>query len=884
MADNKIDINPGETREWLEALADVLEHEGADRAQHLLEVMHATARQLGIHINLFGTVTDVNTVDIHQQSAYPGDLVLEQRIDAINRWNAMMMVVRANKYAEGVGGHISTPCSVSRLYSVGFDHYFKGNDLVYFQGHATPINYARSFLEGRLTEDQLKNFRQEVEKDGLCSYPHPWLMPDYWQFPTVSMGLGAIQAIYQANFLKYLHERGLAETSNRKVWIFCGDGEMDEPESRGALHLASRRQLDNLIFVINCNLQRLDGPVFGNGSIVKEFESVFLGCGWEVIKVLWGSAWDEIFAKDTQGLIQARVANMVDGEMQNYGAKDDAYVRENFFNTPELKALVAHLSDRDLFNLFRDQLGGHDLQKIHAAYARAIKANKPVVILARSVKGFGLGSAGEAQNIAHNVKKMTAEQMKYVRDRFQIPLKDEQVESYSFYHPGENSVEATYLKNNRKNLGGFLPARSTEAKKFAVPKLEDFQSLLEARSSEQEMSNTMAFVRMLNILMKDKEMGKYIVPIVPDECRTFGMEGMFRQFGIYSIQGQLYTPVDREQLMYYRQAKDGQLMDEGISEGGAMSTWMAAAVSYSSNQVPMIPFFIYYSMFGFQRIGDFAWAAADMRARGFLIGATAGRTSLPGEGLQHTDGHSHVLSSVIPNCISYDTTYGYELVVVIREGLRRMYQEQEDVFYYLTVTTENYPHPAMPKTKNVEEGIIKGMYLLHDSQSNNKHRVQLFGSGTILREVEAAAELLEKEYKISADVWSVTSFNELRRDGLSVQRWNLMHPEEKPKTAYVENCLEDHAGPVIASTDYIRTFADQIREWVPRRYYTLGTDGFGRSDTRERLRYFHEVDRHFIVIAALKALADENAIAAKDVKEAMKKYGIKSDKPDPVTV
>ena len=882
------DSDPGETQEWLEAFRDVLENMGPERARFLISQVANATLQEGLNITGVINSPHWNTIPLEEQPEYPGDVKLESHIDDINRYNAMTMVVRANKYAAGVGGHISTPCSISRLYEVGLHHHFRAankdqeGDLIFFQGHATPINYARSFLEDVLNEEQLQNFRQEIEKDGLPSYPHPWLMPEYWQFPTVSMGLGAIQAVYQAHFLKYLHLRGITNTEDRYVWVFCGDGEMDEPESRGALHLAARRELDNLIMVINCNLQRLDGPVFGNGSIIREFERVFRGFGWHIIKVLWGSQWDPIFAKDKKGLIEKRMADMVDGEFQNYGAKDSGYIRENFFNTDELKTLVSDLSDDDLFELFRGGLGGHDFEKIHAAYVQAKQVKgMPTVILAHTVKGFGLGQAGEGQNIAHNVKKMKDEERRYVRDRFNIPLSDKEVDDFAFYHPGKDSPEVKYLKTHRQQFGGHIPNRVTKSTAMKIPPLEAFASVMKD-SGDREISNTMSFVRCLTILMKDKNIGKHIVPIVPDECRTFGMEGMFRQFGIYTIHGQKYTPVDREQLMYYRQATDGQVMEEGITEAGAMSLWMAAATSYSTNHVPMIPFYIYYSMFGFQRIGDFAWAAGDMRARGFMIGATAGRTTLSGEGLQHTDGHSLVYSSVIPNCVSYDTTYGYELAVVIQDGLRRMYHDDEDIYYYLTVTNENYHHPEMPK--GAEEGIIKGMYLLKASKAKHKHHVQLLGSGTILREVEAAAEMLEKDHQVSADVWSATSFNELRRDGLSIRRWNDMHPDKKPKTTYVEACLKDRKGPVIASTDFIRAYADQIREWVPQRYVTLGTDGFGRSDTRSQLRHFHENDRYFIVVNALKALADEGEIPASVVKAAMKKYKIDSEKPDPVTV
>ncbi|MCP4473408.1 MAG: pyruvate dehydrogenase (acetyl-transferring), homodimeric type [Gammaproteobacteria bacterium] len=890
MSDKRIDSDPIETSEWLEALTAVTEFAGHERAGFILEQLSASAAALGIAPSAeHGIAATPHRNTLVSDIDYPGDMELEQRIDAINRWNVVIMVLRAAAIADSLGGHISTACSISRLYEVGFNHHFRAaddtfaGDLIFFQGHATEINYARGLLEGRFNEEQLNHFRQEVDGKGISSYPHPWLMPDYWQFATVSMGLGILQAIYQAHFMKYLQNRELIARDDRHVWYFSGDGEMDEPESRGALAYAARQQLDNLTLIINCNLQRLDGPVFSNGSIVNELECLFLGCGWRVIKVIHGQKWDNIFQRDSEGLIQARVSGMPDGEAQNYGAKDGAYIRENFFNSEALRALVSDISDEELSTLFRDGLGGHDFSKIHSAYvaARATK-DKPTVILAHTVKGFGLGQAAEAQNIAHNAKKVKLDELKVIRERLQIPLTDEDLAQLPFYLPASDSAEVTYIKERRAALGGLLPQRRQQSSRAVeIPPLETFAPLLKS-SGDRKISSTMAFARVLNILIKDKMLGKYVVPIIPDECRTFGLEGMFRQYGIYSPLGQTYKPVDHEQLMYYREAKDGQIIEEGINEAGAMCAWMAASTSYSHHDLPMIPFYVYYSMFGFQRVGDFAWASSDMRARGFLIGGTAGRTTLSGEGLQHNDGHSHVLSSVIPNCISYDPTYAYEVAVIIREGLRRMMVEQEDIYYYLTVTNESYSHPEMPQ--GIEEGIIKGMYLLRGSRSKYHGGVQLLGSGTILREVVKAAEELEKVYGVNADVWSVTSFTELRRQGLAVRRQNMLHPLRKIEKSYVENCLSARKGPVIAASDYIRTYADQIREWVPGDYVTLGTDGFGRSDTREKLREFHEVDHRFIVIAALKALADQGKMAAAKVAAAMKDYGIHGSKPDPATV
>lgn len=876
------DNDPQETQEWLDALDSLIKHAGADRAKAILKKLSARAHSAGI--NLPATTPYVNTIPASADAPYPGDQELEDKISALIRWNAIAMVLRAGKHAPELGGHIATFASAATLYEVGFNHFFHAataehpGDLLYIQGHSSPGIYARAYLEGRLTEEQLDNFRQEVNGNGLSSYPHPWLMPDFWQFPTVSMGLGPLQAIYQARFLKYLENRGLIKNGERKVWVFLGDGEMDEPESLGALTVAAREGLDNLIFVVNCNLQRLDGPVRGNSKIIQELEGVFYGAGWNVIKVIWGSGWDKLLAKDKQGLLQDRMDEVVDGEYQNYRARDGAYIREHFFGAhPELQALAADLSDEELWSLRR---GGHDRVKVYSAYAAATQhRGQPTVILAKTVKGYGMGAAGEGMNITHQQKKMDIEALKAFRDRFNVPVADEHIAEAPFFKPAPDSPEQQYLQARRKALGGYLPARRRETESLTVPELAAFDTALKG-TGDREISTTMAFVRLLNILMKDKQLGKRIVPIIPDESRTFGMEGMFRQYGIYSHVGQLYKPVDADQVMYYREEKNGQILEEGINEGGAFSSWMAAATSYSTNNVPMIPFYIYYSMFGFQRIGDLAWAAADMQARGFLIGGTAGRTTLAGEGLQHQDGHSHIQAGLIPNCVSYDPAYSYELAVIMQDGLRRMYQNQESVFYYITVMNENYIHPDMPQ--GAEEGIIKGMYLLRST--NGKLRVQLLGSGTILREVIAAAEILEKEYGVGADIWSATSFNELAREARIIERRNRLHPDKAPKVSYVAQCLADRKGPVIAATDYIRAYADQIRAYIAQPYTVLGTDGFGRSDTRKQLRHFFEVDSKHIVAAALKALADQGEFPSKKVLEAMKKLGVDPDKADPVTV
>jgi len=884
------DPDPQETREWLDALAAVIAEEGVERAHYLLEKLVDKARRSGAYLPYNATTAYVNTIPVHMQERHPGDVAMESRIKALIRWNAVACVMRANEKAPGVGGHIASFQSSATLYDVGFNHFFNapsaehGGDLVYFQGHSSPGIYARAYLEGRISDEQFGNFRQETTGEGIPSYPHPWLMPDFWQFPTVSMGLGPITAIYQARFLKYLHDRGIADTSGRHVWAFLGDGETDEPESLGAITLASREKLDNLIFVINCNLQRLDGPVRGNGKIIQELEAAFRGAGWNVLKVLWGSYWDPLLAMDGKGLLRQRMEECVDGEYQNFKAKGGAYTREHFFGKyPELKEMVAAMSDDDIWRLNR---GGHDPHKVFAAYAAAVKhTGQPTVILAKTVKGYGMGASGEAQNPSHQAKKMALDDLRAFRDRFQIPISDADIAGLPFYRPAEDSPEMKYLHARRAALGGYVPTRRSKAEALPIPPLTTFQALLEA-TGEREISTTMAFVRMLTALLRDKAIGRHIVPIIPDEARTFGMEGLFRQVGIYSSVGQLYEPVDSDQVMYYREDKGGQILEEGINEAGAFSSWLAAATSYSNNGVQMMPFYIYYSMFGFQRIGDLAWAAGDARARGFLLGGTAGRTTLNGEGLQHEDGHSHLQAALIPNCVSYDPTFHYELAVILHDGMRRMFQEQEDVFYYLTVMNENYSHPALPK--GAEAGILKGLYRLSEgAKSKGKKkapRVQLLGSGTILREVMAAAELLESDWGVSADVWSATSFNELRREAQDVHRWNLLHPDQAQKTSFVEQCLDGQVGPIIASTDYIRAFPDQIRPYVHRRYVTLGTDGFGRSDSREALRSFFEVDRYHVVLAALKALADDGVIPAAKAAEAIVKYAIDADRANPVNV
>ena len=884
--ENLNDIDPVETREWLDAFQAVVANDGNERASFLIQELLNKANAEGIRHKASINTPYRNTIKTFEEKQLPPDQGIGKRINALIRWNAVAMVLRAGKYAPELGGHIASYASSSTLYETGFNHFFKGpngnngGDLLYIQGHSSPGIYARAFLEGRLSEQQLDKFRQEVEVDGLSSYPHPWLMGDFWQFPTVSMGLGPLQAIYQARFMKYLENRGLIKAEGRKVWAFLGDGEMDEPESVGALSIAAREKLDNLIFVVNCNLQRLDGPVRGNSKIIQELEGVFRGAGWNVIKVVWGGRWDPLFACDKDGLMQKRMQECVDGDYQAYKANDGAYVREHFFGQyPELKKMVEHLSDDEIWRLNR---GGHDPQKVYAAYAQAVE-NKgtPTVILAKTIKGYGMGAAGEGMNITHQQKKMNIEQLRAFRDRFSIPISDEQITEIPFYRPADDSPEIQYLKKQREALGGYLPARTSAFESLPIPELSAFAGVTHGLG-EREISTTMAFVRILSVLLKDKVLGQRIVPIVPDECRTFGMEGLFRQIGIYSPVGQLYTPVDHEQVMYYREAKDGQILEEGINEAGAFCSWMAAATSYSSNKLPMIPFYIYYSMFGFQRIGDLAWAAGDMQARGFLLGATAGRTTLAGEGLQHQDGHSHIMASTIPNCVAYDPTYAYELAVIIQNGMQRMFVDHENVFYYITVMNENYQQPDLPA--GAEEGILKGMYLLQDSKKKSKKHVQLLGCGTILREVIKAASMLKEDFDVTSDIWSVTSFNELRRDGLAVERHNRMHPDKPAKQSYVSKMLADCKGPVIAATDYMRLFADQIRPYIDAPYVTLGTDGYGRSDTRERLRHFFEVDAKYIVLATLSTLAENGDVPKSAVIDAMKRYGIDRDKLDPVTI
>ena len=881
---NEIDIDPQETQEWLDSLRSVLEHEGVERAHFLIEALIDRVRRSGVNLPYKATTAYVNTIHLTDEERNPGEPGLEHRIRSIVRWNALATVVRANITSSELGGHIATFASAATLYDVGFNHFFNaphehnGGDLIYFQGHSSPGIYARAFLEGRLTEEQLLRFRQEVDEGGLSSYPHPWLMPDFWQFPTVSMGLSPLMGIYQARFMKYLHERGLVDTTGRKVWVFLGDGETDEPESLGAISLAAREELDNLIFVVNCNLQRLDGPVRGNGKIIQELEGGFRGAGWNVIKVIWGDGWDPLLARDKDGILLKRMEEALDGDYQNYKAKGGPYTREHFFGKyPELRQMVANLTDDDIWRLNR---GGHDPQKVYAAYAAAVKCEgQPTVILAKTVKGYGLGKTGESVNIAHQLKKPPIEALKAFRDRYRIPISDDALEEVPFYKPPEDSAEMVYLRERRDALGGPLPARSTEPTPLEIPGFEIFESQT-AGTGSREVSTTMSFVRLLTALTRDKVVGPRIVPIVADEARTFGMEGLFRTLGIYAAKGQLYDPVDAGEVMYYKEDKQGQILQEGLSEAGSISSWIAAGTSYASHRFPMIPFYIYYSMFGFQRVGDLAWAAGDSQARGFLMGGTSGRTTLAGEGLQHQDGHSQILASTIPNCRAYDPTFAYELAVIVYDGLARMVRDCENVFYYITVMNENYVQPPMPE--GVKEGILEGLYLLREG-ADRKLRVQLLGSGAILREVIAAADLLEQDFEIAADIWSATSFNELRRKGLEIERWNGLHPEEPRRPTYVEKCLSSRSGPVIAATDYMKLYADQIRGFVPQRYTVLGTDGFGRSDIRRKLRSFFEVDRYYVAVAALSSLAAEGAIPAETVTLAMAKYGIDPEKADPVT-
>ncbi|RLU12093.1 pyruvate dehydrogenase (acetyl-transferring), homodimeric type [Pseudomonas prosekii] len=881
------DEDPQETREWLESIESVLSVEGRPRAHYLIDQL--LDFDVAQHGDFYGRVTTpyVNTVAVDRQQPYPGDLAVERRINAYIRWNALAMVLRAGKHSN-VGGHIASYASAAVLYDVGFEHFFRGRteqfggDMVYIQGHSSPGIYGRAFLEGRLSEEQLDNFRRETDRDGVSSYPHPRLMPDFWQFPTVSMGLGPITAAYQARFMRYLEDRGLKEHQGRKVWAFLGDGEMDQPESLAAISLAGREKLDNIIFVVNCNLQRLDGPVRGNAKVIQEFESLYRAAGWNVIKVIWGGGWDALLEKDKSGLLRQRMMECVDGEYQNYKSQNGAYVREHFFGKyPELLELVSDLTDDEIWKLSR---GGHDPEKVYNAYAAAMRhTGGPSVILAKTVKGFGMGEAGEGQNINHQLKKMGEDAIRAFRDRFSLEITDDQLADMPYLKPAEDSVEARYLQARRAQLGGYIPARVSVSEPLQIPPLSVMDTQLKGTGT-REISTTMAFVRILGTLLKDPNIGKVIVPIVPDESRTFGMESLFRQIGIHSHVGQLYTPQDAGQLSYYKEARDGQIMQEGLNESGAVSSWIAASTSYSNHGVTMVPFYIFYSMFGFQRIGDLAWAAGDARARGFLLGATSGRTTLMGEGLQHDDGHSHVLSSTVPCCVSYDPTYAYELAVIIQDGMRRMYVDNEDIYYYITLLNENYAHPDMPE--GAEEGILKGMYTLSASASpsEGKH-VQLMGCGSILLEVNAAAQLLEADFGVTSEVWSVTSLTELRREGQDVERWNLLHPADTQRVSYVESCLQDKQGPVVVATDYMKIFADQIRPFVPkRRFVALGTDGFGQSDTRESLRKFFEVDRHFIAVAALKALADEGTLPREKVAEAIALYGIDPEKQNPAKV
>jgi pyruvate dehydrogenase E1 component len=882
------DPDPQETREWLDAMRGVLAVEGPERARQLIAQLVDQAQAAGAHVSLGLTTPYVNTISADRQPAMPGDRELEARLRHYIRWNALAMVVRANKVSSELGGHVASFASAATLYDVGFNHFFRapserfGGDLVFFQGHSSPGVYARAFLEGRISEEQLERFRQEVDGKGLSSYPHPWLMPALWQFPTVSMGLGPLMSIYQARFMRYLHDRGLLDATGRKVWAFVGDGEMDEPESLGAISLAGRERLDDLIWVVNANLQRLDGPVRGNGKIIQELEGVFKGAGWNVIKVIWGSRWDPLLADDTSGRLVQLMNECVDGDYQTFKSRDGKYVRDAFFGRyPETKAMVENWSDADIWAL---QRGGHDSTKVYAAYKAAVEhRGSPTVVLAKTIKGYGMGVAGEAQNIAHQAKKMEVEAMRAFRDRFDLPISDAEIsaDKVPFYRAADDAPEMRYLRERLAELGS-VPQRRRKSTSLTVPELAAFDTQL-AGTGDRHVSTTMAFVRILNTIVRDKEIGPRVVPIVADESRTFGMEGMFRQLGIYSSVGQLYHPQDAEQLMWYREDRLGQILQEGINEAGALSSWIAAGTAYSNHDLPMIPFYIFYSMFGFQRVGDLTWAAGDSRTRGFLLGATSGRTTLNGEGLQHEDGSSQVAASFVPNCVSYDPTYAYQVAVIVQEGLRRMLAEQEDVYYYITLMNENYEHPSMPA--DARDGILRGMHAIWEAApKKDAPRVQLFGSGAILREVEAAGKLLVDEWNVASDVWAVTSFNELQRDGVAAQRWNMLHPQEPPRLSFVEQCLQGRDGPAVAATDYIRAYAEQIHPYVRRRYVALGTDGYGRSDFRRKLRAFFEVDRHFVTVAALKALADEGTIPGATVQKAIEKYGIDPNKPNPITV
>lgn len=879
------DVDPTETQEWLESLQAVIKHHGEERAGFLLKQLLDEATENGLPMPQAVTTPFYNTIPLSREKRMPGDLFMERRIRSLIRWNALAMVVRANKNDEGLGGHIASFSSAATLYDVGFNYFFRGcengssGDLIYFQGHSAPGIYARSYLEGRISETQLDNFRREVDGEGLSSYPHPWLMPDYWQFPTVSMGLGPIQAIYQAHVMRYLSARGLAPRGDRKVWAFLGDGECDEPETLGAISLAGREQLENLIFVVNCNLQRLDGPVRGNGKIIQELEGVFRGAGWNVLKVIWGRAWDPLFERDKSGLLKKRMNEVCDGELQNCKFNGGAYTREHFFGAyPELLELVEDLSDKDIMYLNR---GGHDPYKVYAAYAEAVAhKDQPTVILAMTVKGYGLGAAGEAANDTHSVKKLDPESLKNFRDRFGIPIPDDELEKLPYYRPPEDSPELTYMRKRRESLGGSVPSRRADFEALRAPPLDVFAKQLES-SGKREISTTMAFVRILSTLVKDKEIGERIVPIVPDEARTFGMEGMFRQLGIYSSAGQKYVPHDADQILYYKEDKKGQILEEGITESGAMSAWVALATAYSNSACPMVPFYIFYSMFGFQRIGDLAWLAGDIQARGFLIGATAGRTTLNGEGLQHQDGHSHLMANTIPNCRSYDPAYGYELTVIIQDGIQRMFQDKENCFYYITTMNENYHHPALPE--GAAEGIVKGMYLFQSGgESERGLKVQLMGAGTIFNEVRAAAEILKERYGVEADIWSLTSINQLARDGQGAARWNMLNPDKPARVPYITELLAERQGPAVVATDYIKALSEQLRAYVPMAYHVLGTDGFGRSDTRAKLRDFFEVDRRYITIAALFALVREGKLEAAVAATAITDLGIDPNKANPL--
>ena len=885
------DAFAAETREWLDALTAVIEANGPERAHELLEEVLEHARQHSLDMPFSATTGYINTLEPSEEARSPGNLEIEGRLRAYMRWNAMALVVKANRATPDgdgdLGGHISSFASLAHMFAAGFNHFWHGasddhgGDLLYFQGHSSPGIYARAYLEGRLTEEQMLNFRQEVGGKGLSSYPHPKLMPDFWQFPTVSMGLGPLMGIYQARFLKYLHARGIANTENRKVWVFCGDGEMDEPESLGAIGLAARENLDNLIFVINCNLQRLDGPVRGNGKIVQELEGEFRGSGWNVIKLLWGSDWDPLLSKDKDGALRKIMMDTLDGDYQGFKANDGAFVRKEFFGRdPRTLEMVAHMSDEEIFKLRR---GGHDAQKVYAAYHKAVNTKgQPTVLLIKTVKGYGMGKAGEGKNTAHQAKKLSDEDVRAFRDRFNIPIPDSELANLPFYKPADDTPEMRYLHERRDKLGGYLPKRLTKSDEtFIVPELSVFKSILEPTVEGREISTTQAYVRFLAQLLRDKEIGPRVVPILVDEARTFGMEGMFRQIGIYNPHGQLYTPQDRDQVSYYKEDKAGQILQEGINEAGGMSSWIAAATSYSTNNRVMIPFYVYYSMFGFQRIGDLAWAAGDMQARGFLLGGTSGRTTLNGEGLQHEDGHSHILAGTIPNCVTYDPSFAHEVAVIMQRGMKRMVEDQENVFYYITLLNENYPMPGL--TEGTEEQIIKGMYLFK-AGGKKKLRVQLLGSGTILRESLFAQELLEADWGVSANVWSCPSFNELARDGHDADRWNLLHPTDTQRVSFVAQQLSKSTGPVVASTDYIKSFAEQIRPFIPkdRTYKVLGTDGFGRSDFRGKLREHFEVNRHYIVVATLKALSEDGLVKSDKVAEAIKKYGIDADKVNPL--